>query len=227
MHAESRGIPRSIEAVAAALGLVAGAPVLGIAAALVKLTSSGPAIFVQERVGLGGRRFPLYKLRTMRHASGGRGFTSRGDPRITSVGRLLRLTKLDELPQLLNVLRGDLSLVGPRPEVARYVNLSDPLWRDVVAIRPGLTHPVTLQLRDEEGLLAGVDGDPESFYEAELIPFKLLGYLDYQKKRTWQADVRTLLQTALAVVLPHLAPRVNAADVIRRSAAIPGAVVSA
>jgi lipopolysaccharide/colanic/teichoic acid biosynthesis glycosyltransferase len=118
------------------------------------------------------------------------------------VGRFLRRSKLDELPQLWNVVRGDMSLVGPRPEVARYVDMQDPVWQRVLRVRPGITDPVTLQLRDEEALLAGVEGDRERFYREELQPEKLRQYAAYLENRSAWADVKVLYKTVLAVLFP-------------------------
>jgi lipopolysaccharide/colanic/teichoic acid biosynthesis glycosyltransferase len=192
------GLPRAVEATLACLGLAVASPVLLIAAGLVAATSPGPILFRQQRAGLNGRPFTLLKLRTMRVAPEGSLLTTAGDARITPVGRWLRRFKLDEIPQLWNVVRGDMSLVGPRPEVPRYVDDS-PLWRQVLSARPGLTDPVTLRLRDEEKLLASVD-DAESFYRERLLPWKLRGYRDYLERRSWATDLGVLGATALAVL---------------------------
>lgn len=198
------GLPRIIDVATAAAGLCATAPLLVGAAIAVKLTSPGPAFFRQERMGQGGRPFRFLKLRTMRVQNDGPQVTSAGDSRITPVGRLLRKTKLDELPQLVHVLRGEMSLVGPRPEVPRYVDLDDPLWRRVLEARPGITDPVTLRLRNEEELLAAVDGDRERFYRDELLMWKLKGYAEYLDGRTWSSDVAVIAKTALAVMIPSV-----------------------
>lgn len=118
------------------------------------------------------------------------------------MGRLLRKTKLDELPTLWNVLRGDMSFVGPRPEVPRYVNLDDPVWQKILTVRPGITDPVTLELRHEEDLLAEADGDAEVYYREKLQPLKLQGYVAYLKQRTWGSDLKVLFKTVAAVVIP-------------------------
>jgi lipopolysaccharide/colanic/teichoic acid biosynthesis glycosyltransferase len=200
------GIPRSIEIALAAVALGVMSPALLIAAGFIALTSGFPILFVQHRVGRDGRAFRMYKLRTMRLSTAGPQVTSRDDDRITPVGRVLRKMKIDELPAFWNVLRGDLSLVGPRPEVPRYVDLANPLWREVLRARPGLTDPVTLTLRNEEDLLASIDGNPEEFYRRHIQPFKLSGYLEYLRNRTWRGDLRVLSATARAVVRPSAAP---------------------
>ncbi len=194
--ASRRGLPRPLEALLALAGLALISPLLVAAAIAVAASSRGPILFRQTRVGLGGRSFELLKLRTMYVHPPGRGFTARGDRRVTPVGRFLRRAKIDELPQLLNVLAGDMSLVGPRPEVPAYVDLDDPLWRRVVAERPGLTHPLTLVLHPEEDLLAAVEGDPEEFYRRFFLPYRLHGYLAYQRRRTAWSDLAVLARTA-------------------------------
>jgi lipopolysaccharide/colanic/teichoic acid biosynthesis glycosyltransferase len=205
-----KGLPRAVEATLAGLGLAVASPIFLIAAGLVAATSPGPVLFKQQRVGRNGRPFTLLKLRTMKVAPEGSQLTASGDARITPVGRWLRRFKLDEIPQLWNVVRGDMSLVGPRPEVPRYVD-ETPLWRQVLSARPGLTDPVTLRLRDEEALLAGVD-DPERFYRERLLPWKLRGYADYLERRSWATDLGVLGATALAVLrlrrpaLPEIEP---------------------
>lgn len=195
----AEGGARPVEAAFACLGLALASPVLLAAAGLVAATSPGPVLFRQQRVGLGGRPFTLLKLRTMRVAAEGSQLTAAGDSRVTPVGRWLRRFKLDEIPQLWNVVRGDMSLVGPRPEVPRYVDLADPLWRQVLSVRPGLTDPVTLRLRDEEALLAGAE-DPERFYRERLLPWKLRGYRDYLERRTWVSDLGVIGASVLAVL---------------------------
>ncbi len=152
----------------------------------------GPALFRQQRLGRGGAPFTLFKLRTMRQAAAGAAgsyVTAGGDPRITPLGRFLRRSKLDELPQLWNIVRGDLSFVGPRPEVPAWIELGDPRWQRVLAARPGLTDPVTLRLRNEEALLAAVPGDREDFYRDHLQPWKLAGYADYLARRSAAGDL--------------------------------------
>jgi len=181
-------------------GLVVSSPFLCLAGILIRLTSPGPVLFRQQRVGRMGKRFELIKFRSMRVENAGTQVTARGDVRITRIGRLLRKTKLDEMPELWNVARGELSLVGPRPEVARYVNLEDPMWQNVLEARPGITDPVTLALRNEEELL-GEQADPETFYRDVLQPYKLAGYVKYLENRTWRTDVGVILETLRAVVL--------------------------
>ena len=200
---ESPGIPRAVEAAAAAVGLVISLPLLAVAGVAVAASSAGPVLFRQERVGRHGKRFWLYKLRTMRLASEGPLVTVAGDDRITPIGRFLRRCKLDELPQLWNVVRGDMSLVGPRPEVPRYVDVENPLWQRILRVRPGITDPVTLTLRDEEDLLAAAPGDPERYYREQLQPVKLREYGSYLERRDWKTDLRVLSDTLRALATPR------------------------
>jgi lipopolysaccharide/colanic/teichoic acid biosynthesis glycosyltransferase len=194
------GIQRGIETVLALGGLVVSSPLLFLAAVLIRTTSPGPVLFRQQRVGRFGKGFELLKFRSMCLENEGAQITAKGDARVTRVGVLLRKSKLDELPELWNVARGDLSLVGPRPEVPKYVNLEDPLWQKILEARPGITDPVTLRLRNEGELLASCEGDPERFYLNTLQPYKLHGYVHYLRKRTWRSDVNVLLGTIFAVI---------------------------
>ena len=200
------GLPRAVEAPLALFGLILGAPFVLLGALAVVASSRGPLLFRQERVGFRGRRFTLYKLRSMRADPGGLALTSRADARVTPVGRWLRRAKLDELPQLWNVLRGDMSLVGPRPEVPRYADLADPRWRRVLEARPGITDPLTLKLRDEEALMPASEADRERFYLETLQPLKLRGYLDYLGRRSWWTDVQVLFATLASLIRPGRSP---------------------
>ncbi len=200
---DSKGLPRGVEVVVSLVGLVLLFPLMAISAAMIALTSHGGIMFRQKRVGRHGERFVLYKLRTMMIANAGPQVTSKHDVRITQVGKFLRQTKLDELPTLWNVLKGDMALVGPRPEVPRYVKLEDSMWQAVLTVRPGITDPVTLQLRSEEELLAQVKGDTETYYVSELLPLKLKGYIAYLKERNWRTDLKVLIQTLGAVLSPN------------------------
>lgn len=208
------GLPRWLEVIVAAVGLLVASPIILVAALGVALTSGFPVFFRQKRVGQYGGIFSLCKLRTMNSSVGGPQITSNADTRITSFGRFLRHTKVDELPTLWNVVRGDMSLVGPRPEVPRFVQLADPIWQKVLAVRPGITDPVTLKLRSESELLAQTNGDTEAYYVNQLQPAKLRGYLAYLEERTWRSDLKVLLQTAAAVVVPGEASPLLVEDVL-------------
>lgn len=198
-----KGLPRWTEAVIAFLGLVLLSPLIALTGLAIAVFSGTPVLFRQRRVGQHGRVFELYKLRTMKASIDGPQITSGNDARITRLGSFLRHTKLDELPTLWNVFRGDMSLVGPRPEVPRFVNLADPIWQKVLSARPGITDPVTVALRNEAKLLARIEGDTERYYVQELQPAKLKGYVEYLDARTWRSDFGVLLWTIVAVVRPR------------------------
>lgn len=197
-----QSIPRPLEIVLAVCGLIAVAPVLFIAAAMIRLDSRGKILFRQKRIGVNGEQFTLLKFRTMRPAEKGLMITAADDMRVTRIGRFLRRTKIDELPELWNVLRGDMSFVGPRPEVEQFVDLSDPVWREILAHRPGITDPVTLRLRNEEHLLAQVI-DKERYYREVIQPYKLRGYANFVREKSWKTDIRIIARTLKAVFFPQ------------------------
>lgn len=199
------GIPRFLEIIIAFGGLISLSPLLIIAAILVKISSSGPIFFCQRRVGLNGKEFTLYKFRTMHVQQKGPLVTASSDNRITGIGRILRKTKCDELPELWNIISGDMSFVGPRPEVPQLVDLTNSLWQKILTVRPGITDPVTLRLRNEEDLLAKEE-DKENFYQDTLQPYKLKGYVNFVDKKSFKNDVVIILKTLKAVVLPGSVP---------------------
>lgn len=202
-----RRVKRAFDIGASLIGLAATAPVLVATAALVKLSSPGPVIFRQTRVGRGGKPFQLLKFRTMRVAQEGPQVTVDRDPRITAVGRILRKTKLDELPELLNVLSGDLSLVGPRPEVPKYVAMYPEAERAFLQrFQPGITDPATIRFRNEEDVLAH-SADPEATYVQEILPAKLRMYREYLEQASLASDFKVIAETALVVLLPGRAQR--------------------
>jgi len=191
---------RALDILLAALGLVLLAPLLAYIALRIKLDTPGPALFRQERVGRGGRLFRIHKFRTMRVTEGGAQITAAGDARITRVGCWLRRGKLDELPQLIDVLKGDMSLVGPRPEVPRYMALVAPEVRArILAVRPGITGPAALEFRDEERLLAAAQ-DPERAYVEQIMPIKQRYDLDYVARHGVLGDLRIIARTLRAVL---------------------------
>lgn len=197
------GLPRWVDVALAGAALLVALPALLVAAAAVKLSSSGPVFFRQERVGRAGRPFYLIKFRTWRQQGDRPPVTAGNNPLITPVGRLLRKTKLDEVPSFWNVVRGDMSLVGPRPEVPRLVDLDDPLWTETLSARPGITDSVTLALRNEQDLMAQAQlrfGDLELFYRHQLQRWKLDGYVRYLRQRNAWTDALILLQTALSII---------------------------
>jgi lipopolysaccharide/colanic/teichoic acid biosynthesis glycosyltransferase len=198
---------RVFDVVAATAGLAALSPLLAATAALVKLSSDGPILFRQQRVGRHGRLFNLIKFRSMRTGNGTEPLVTAGsDPRVTTIGRALRRTKLDELPQLVNVLRGDLSLVGPRPEVPRYVALYSAEDRAFLhSVRPGITDPGTVLFRNEEEILAR-SADPERAYIEDVLPSKLRIYREYLENASFFNDIMILVETARVIARPSRAP---------------------
>ena len=189
---------RALDAAASLAGLVVLSPVLLAAAAAVALLDPGPVFFAHERVGLGFRRFRVLKFRTMRAGGAGPAITTGGDPRVTAVGRFLRRTKLDELPQLLNVLAGDMSLVGPRPEVAKYVELFRADYEDILTVRPGITDFAAIEYRDEEAVLKSFP-DPEKAYVEKILPDKIRLYRRYLAEMSLACDLKLILGTFLKI----------------------------
>ena len=192
---------RLLDVILSVLLLAILLPVLVIIAILVRLDSPGPALFRQTRVGLGGRDFLLVKFRTMNErweASAG-SFDAGDDSRVTSIGRILRAAKLDELPQLWNVLKGEMSIVGPRPEVRKWVNAYSERWKNIHRVKPGITDPASIVYRNEEELLAEIE-DPLEHYRLEILPRKLDLYDKYVRNQSLWLDIKIMVQTAIAVV---------------------------
>lgn len=218
-----RPLPRALDVAIASAAILLTLPFLAAAVLAILLADGRPVLFSQERVGRGGRPFRLRKLRTMRAAGTPEEaslVTAAGDSRITPVGRLLRRFRLDELPNLWSVVAGELALVGPRPEVGRFVDLENPHWQRVLAVRPGLADPVTLRLLDEEALLAEAGGERETFYRNELLPWKLAASVEAIERRTPIGDLGVLFLTALS---PFLRRDGLTLDELRRwAAARPG-----
>ena len=206
-------MPQPLQRAAALVLLIVLAPFLGALAVAVRLTSPGPVVHRAVRVG-SGRTFRLLKLRSMRVVSEGLAVTASGDPRVTGLGRLLRRTKLDELPQLWNVVRGDMLLVGPRPEDQRYVDWNDPLHRLVVSAQPGVTGPAALAFRDEEAILARealavarqegreriANADVERAYRERVLPRKVELDAEYLRTRSARGDLLILARTIRQVL---------------------------
>ena len=191
-------LKRAFDVSCAAVGLVLSSPFVLAAAIAIQLDSPGPALYQGERVGRDGRPFRMLKLRSMVSDGAGPSVTVAADPRVTRVGRFLRRSKLDELPQLVNVLRGEMSLVGPRPEHADYVKLYTPEQKRVLSMRPGITGPAALAFVDEEAMLSGAHA--ETIYEREVMPRKLALDLDYVDHHSFGGDLRILGSTAALVV---------------------------
>lgn len=192
---------RLFDIVASGLGLIFLSPLFLIVAIWIKLDSPGPVFFRQVRVGRFNKDFRIFKFRTMRVGSDkGSQITIGGrDPRVTRAGYWLRKFKIDELPQLINVFIGDMSLVGPRPEVRRYVDLYTPEQMHVLDVRPGITDAASIKFRNESEFLKQVD-DPEKHYIEVLMPMKLDLYLQYANYHSFKGDIRLILETIWTVL---------------------------
>jgi lipopolysaccharide/colanic/teichoic acid biosynthesis glycosyltransferase len=189
-------LKRCFDVIFSLTGLVLLSRLFLLAAILVKGEDGGPVWFRQERIGLGGRPFRMWKFRSMVVDAERKGtaITVGADGRITRVGRWLRRTKVDELPQLINVLAGTMSLVGPRPEVRRYTELYSPEQNAVLAIKPGVTDPASIKYRDENDILAASQ-DPEHYYIQVIIPDKIRINLEYARQATLWSDTLVILRT--------------------------------
>jgi lipopolysaccharide/colanic/teichoic acid biosynthesis glycosyltransferase len=182
---------RLVDILVAAIGLAVLALPLGIVGIAVRVSSPGPVIFCQRRIGRGGRPFRLYKFRTMYHKKPGAQVTVDADSRVTPIGRKLRRWKIDELPQLWNVLRGDMRIIGPRPEVEQFVRYYSPEQRQLLEQTPGLAGMSQLVYRNEGHWLKD-SVDPEESYIKLIMPRKLAIDLQYESTRTWWSDVRLI-----------------------------------
>ena len=189
---------RTYDVILAALGLLVLSPFLLLIALLMKLIDRGPILFLQRRVGQHGRPFWIWKFRTMVMGAEKHGpsVTKAGDQRVTTIGRILRKTKLDELPQLWNVLRGEMSFVGPRPEVPRYVAQYTTEQREVLNLKPGITDLATLEFRHEEDLLRNVP-DTEKFYVEHCLPKKIELNLKYNRQANLWHDTQIIVRSLL------------------------------
>jgi lipopolysaccharide/colanic/teichoic acid biosynthesis glycosyltransferase len=191
---------RCFDLVASALALLVTWPLLIVVAVAVRIDSRGPALFRQERVGLRGEIFRIHKFRSMKMNHAGGLVSITGDSRVTRVGRFLRRSKLDEAPQILDVFFGHMSLVGPRPEVAKYVDLWPADRRQVIlSVRPGITDPASIALRNEADELAAAE-DPERHYIESLLPRKTAMYVDYVNGRSFAGDLAVIGQTLATVI---------------------------
>ncbi|MFB3916895.1 MAG: sugar transferase [Terriglobales bacterium] len=193
---------RAFDVLCACALLLPALPLMAVVAVLIRLSSPGPILFRQRRIGICGSEITVLKFRTMvQSSSAGPGVTASDDPRVTAIGRALRKSKLDELPQLFNVLRGDMSMVGPRPDLPDYLAQLPPRLSELLMMRPGITGWATLRYRHEEELLAAVPPeDITDFYTRVLLPRKARLDLEYGKRATFWSDLSILFRTALAVL---------------------------
>lgn len=195
----TRALKRALDVTGSILGLVLLAPLFLIVSIAIKLDTPGPVFFRQQRVGRRGRLFRIYKFRSMRTraVAGDTALTVHADKRITRVGAFLRRTKIDEIPQLLNVLSGDMSLVGPRPEVPEFMRFYSPEQRSIIlAMRPGMTDYAAILFRNESALL-DQHRDPVAVYRHKIMPIKFVHYERYSREISVTNDVRIILATVL------------------------------
>jgi lipopolysaccharide/colanic/teichoic acid biosynthesis glycosyltransferase len=189
---------RAFDMFASAVGLVLVSPILLVTAVAIRITAGKPILFRQQRVGRNFRLFFIYKFRTMVSCTGGPELTAPADNRVTAVGKILRHMKVDELPQLFNVLLGDMSLVGPRPEVPSYVELYKDEYRDILGVRPGITDLASLKYRNESEVLGHFD-DPVRAYTDIILPDKIRLGKEYVRRSSLLFDIELIVKTVLAV----------------------------
>src|SRR5262245_48032538 len=185
----------AVSRLAAIIALPILSPILLLTAAAVVIEDGLPVFFLHTRVGRNGRPFKIVKFRSMRSGQPGRQITAGGDARITRVGRFIRKYKLDELPQIWNLVTGDMSLIGPRPEAPAFVDMKDPKWRTILQATPGVTDLATLIYRNEEEILAGA-ADPEVMYRKKILPKKLALNEMYLQSRSLWSDAKLIMLTA-------------------------------
>jgi lipopolysaccharide/colanic/teichoic acid biosynthesis glycosyltransferase len=195
---------RLFDVVIAFAGLLLLSPLFAVVSLFIKLDSRGPVFFHQERIGRNFKPFRIYKFRTMTADTQRRGslITVEGDTRVTRVGRFLRTSKIDELPQLLNVLKGEMSLVGPRPEVGAYVQLFEADYRRLLTIRPGITDPASIRYSSEETLLS-TSQNWEEEYIGKVLPEKIKLSLEYVDNHTVATDLSLIVKTVLKTSRLH------------------------
>ncbi len=204
-------LKRAMDVAGAVFGLVVLSPLFVLIAIAIRMETPGPALFRQTRVGLNGRPFRIYKFRSMHAAPVSRGLalTVRADRRVTRIGAFLRRTKIDELPQLLNVLAGDMSLVGPRPEVPEFMEFYSPAHRALLlSMRPGLTDYAAILFHDESELLEQ-DSNPLAVYRDVIVPIKFRHYERYSREIGTFNDLRIILATILLLVIGHVPGRLG------------------
>ena len=189
-------VKRLFDIVASACGLIVLSPLFFIVAVWIKLDSTGPVFYRQVRVGRYNKDFKIFKFRSMRVGADKGSLVTIGgrDPRVTRIGYYLRKFKIDELPQLINVFLGDMSLVGPRPEVRHYVDYWTPEQLHVLDVRPGITDPASIKFRNENELMESAE-DPESFYINVIMQEKLKLYLEYVQNASFWYDVKLIFKT--------------------------------
>lgn len=191
-----------LDRICAAIALIVLSPLLLLVGLAILTEDGAPVFFRQKRIGKFGRPFEIWKFRSMRRQNGGPAITAAGDSRILKTGRYLRKYKIDELPQLWNVVKGEMRLVGPRPEVPEFVDYTLGVWRNVLSVPPGITDLATLVYRNEEQLLAAAKA-PESLYRNQVLPAKLNLNLKYLRHRRLSKDLKLILVTLWYCTFPH------------------------
>ena len=184
------------------LGLIILSPLFLLTSILIKIGSQGPVFFKQERVGKNGKAFKIYKFRTMQKDApyiGNKFATPKDDPRITKIGYFLRRTNIDELPQLINVMRGEMSLVGPRPEVPEIVDFYKDKYEEILSLRPGMTDYASLEFRREGDILASAE-DAHRRYIEEMVPQKIKLNLKYVDNQSFWVDIKLIFKTVFKIV---------------------------
>lgn len=183
-------------------GIIVLFPLFMAIAILIKLNSRGPIFFFQNRIGKNGKEFRILKFRTMTTFSSKKndGFEPGDISRITAVGRILRITKMDEFPQLINIIKGDMSFVGPRPEVKKWTEFYPEKWKVVLSVKPGITDKASIEFRNEEELLSKSEY-PEEVYLNKILPIKLDLNIDYAKNHTFSGDLIIILRTLKALII--------------------------
>lgn len=189
-------------------------PIFLIISILIFLIDDQKILFKQIRVGCKGKLFKVYKFRTMKNSFGEIQITSSDDKRITKLGKTLRKFKLDELPQLFNILNGTMSFVGYRPEVPMYVDLNNKLWEKVLTDKPGITSKATILFRSEENILKNTSLDKEYFYKEYILPCKLLLTIKNNKNKSFIDNLRTIFETFLCIIYPSAFGKINEKDVL-------------
>lgn len=180
------------------IGLIVIGPLFVVVAILIKIESLGPVFFIQKRIGKNFKSFNLYKFRSMVPDAPkiGLSITAGGDPRVTKIGKFLRKTKIDELPQLINVLKGDMSFVGPRPEIKKYVDIFYNDYKEILKIRPGITDLASIKYRNESDIL-GRATEPEKEYIDHILPDKILSAKEYIKNISFIYDLKLIIKTLI------------------------------
>lgn len=191
-------LKRAFDIIFSFMGIILLFPIFIIVGIIIKIDSKGPIFFSQERIGKNFKAFRILKFRTMVYDNKGPLLTARGDQRITQVGKYLRRYKIDELPQLLNVFKGDMSLVGPRPEVRKYVELFKPYYKEILTYCPGITDPASLKYSDEEAILSQSQ-DYEELYIGRILPDKIKLSLEYIKNQNIITDIFIIFKTILRI----------------------------